>query len=287
VADVDLYDALLGVLDALIQFGAEVPAADAQRLYPQFPVQSLILLSRSQENPAPALLEMFQAEQIRPTAWLAAGDILLQRRAEGFATAVLAGLTVHAQVDVYESGVGGSFGGGNLCCMAGGPFRSRIGWPPLGVYAFSGCGIRLQPGATLLADGPDPVHYHRQVNGSYHADGVTGCACGEDRDLVYQHYLTALLFHPPEEPPLRAHVSHLIEWQGPDAYSSELAAFIAAQQRVFAELARQLGNLRLVSETEAATLRPRLQIRISDYRASPARALPALAPLPENVTVEP
>ncbi len=287
VADVDQHDAMLGVLDALIQFGAEVPLADAQRLYPQFPVQSLILLSRSQEDTTPALLAIFQSEQRWRAAWLAAGNILVQRRAEGFAAAVLAGLTVHAQVDVYDSGVGGGFGGGSLCCGLGGQSRPKIGWPPLGVYAFGGCGIRLQPGATLLADGPDPVYYHRQVNDSYHADGVTGCGCGEDRDLVYQHYLTALLFHPPEEPPLCAHVSHLIEWQGPDAYSSELAAFIAAQQRVFAELARQLGNLRLLSDAEAATQRPRLQIRISDYRASPAPALPALAPLPENVTVEP
>ena len=45
--------------------------------------------------------------------------------------------------------------------------------------------------------------------------------------------------------------------------------------------------LRLLSETEAATLRPRLQIRISDHRASPDPALPALAPLPDDVTVEP
>ena len=104
---------------------------------------------------------------------------------------------------------------------------------------------------------------------------------------MYQHYLTALLFRPPEEPPLRAHVSHLIHWQGPDAYSSDLAAFIAAQQRLFAQVARDLGILRLLSETEAATLRPKLQLRVWDRRASPDPALPALAPLPENVTVEP
>jgi hypothetical protein len=287
VADVDQYDALLGVLDALIQFGAEVPPADAQRLYPQFPVQSLLLLSRSKENPAPALLDMFQTEQIRPTAWLAAGDLLLQRRAEGFAAAVLTGLTVHAWVMVFDPNAGGGFGGGGTC---GGPAvrpRAKNGWPPLAVYAFGCLGDGVQPGAKLLASGPDPVHYHRQVNDNYHVDGVGNCGCGPDRDLVRQHFLTALLYASPEQPPLLAHVSHTITWQGPDAYSSDVAAFIAAQQQLFAQLAQRLRQLSLLSETEAATLRPKLQLRIWDRRASPDPALPALAPLSENVTVEP
>lgn len=43
----DRHDAILEVLDALIQLGSLVPAAEAQRIYPDFPVQSLILLSRS------------------------------------------------------------------------------------------------------------------------------------------------------------------------------------------------------------------------------------------------
>src|SRR5580693_4301025 len=38
--DADQHDAMLGVLDALIQFGVEVPSTDAQRIYPEFPVQS-------------------------------------------------------------------------------------------------------------------------------------------------------------------------------------------------------------------------------------------------------
>ena len=36
-ADVDQHDAILGVLDALIQLGAQVPTGDAQRTYPEFP----------------------------------------------------------------------------------------------------------------------------------------------------------------------------------------------------------------------------------------------------------
>ena len=177
--------------------------------------------------------------------------------------------------------------GGSAFCGFGLKPQPKAGWPPLGVYEFGGCGDRAVPGDTLLAGGTDPAYYRRQVRAGYLSGDQSGGACNADQDLVRQHFLTALLNASPEEPPLRAHVSHSITWQGPDAYSSELAAFNAAQQRVFAELARQLGNLRLLSETEAATLRPKLQLRVWDRRASPDPALPALAPLPENVTVEP
>jgi hypothetical protein len=285
-ADADQHDAMLGVLDALIQFGAQVPAGDAQRIYAEFPVQSLILLSRSQEDTAVALLSIFKSEQRWPAAWLAVGALLLERRAEGFAAAVVEGMTVHAQVMVTEPGTGSGVGGSALCCGAGLPPKDKAGWPPLGVYAFGGCGNRVQVGAMVLAGGTDPAYYHRQVNASYHADALS-CGCNPDKDLVRQHYLTRMLFETDEHPPVRAHVPHTIVWQSPDAYRSELAAFMGEQQHVLAELARRLGERSLLSEAEAKSIRPRLQIRVWDQRASQEDALPAVAPLSENITIEP
>jgi hypothetical protein len=285
--DADRHDVMLGVLDALIQFGAQVPAVDAERIYPEFPVQSLILLSRSQEDTTPALLAIFKSERRSPAAWLAAGALLLKRRAEGFAAAVVEAMTVHALVMVTEPGTGYGSGGSALCCGAGLPPKTKDGWPPLGVYAFGGCGDRLQPGATLLAEGTDPAYYHRQVNASYQVEGVLSCGCVPDRDLVRQHYLTTLLSDSTERPPVRAHVSHTIVWQGLDAYRSELVAFIGEQEHIFAELARRLGEQSLLSEVEVKSARPTLQMRVSDQRATQEPALPAVTGLAENITVEP
>src|SRR5580692_8972723 len=54
--DANRHDAMLEVLDALIQLGARVPVADAQRIYPEFPVQSLIFLGRANmDDASPAL----------------------------------------------------------------------------------------------------------------------------------------------------------------------------------------------------------------------------------------
>ena len=204
--EVDRHDAMLGVLDALIQFDAPVPAADAQRIYPEFPVQSLVLLARSQEDTADALLDIFRNEQRWQVAWLAAGNLLSARRAAGFAAAVIEGMTVHLQVIVTEPGVG--FGGGQSSCCGGGSAAPKAGWPPLGVYSFGGCGADAQTGATLLAGGADPAYYDRQVTAAYRASGASGC-CHLDQDLVREHYLTALtLCDPRRAGRARACVAH-------------------------------------------------------------------------------
>ena len=290
-ADADRHYAMLAVLDTLIHLGADVPAADAQRIYPEFPVQSLILLSRSpNDSPdaVPTLLEIFTSERRSQAAWLAAGNLLLQRCAEGFATAIVEGLTVHAVVTVTEPNAGGGFWGGVLCCGLGGSARAKAGWPPVGVYAFAGCGDRLQPGAVVLAGGTDPAYYYRQVNSSYQIDGASGCCgcCRPDQDLVRQHYLTTLLSASADEPPVRAHVSHTIMWKDVDGYRGELRDFIAQQQRVFAELARRLGERGLVSGEDAKTLRPKLKVRVLDQRPSRQPTLPAIATEADNVMFE-
>jgi len=289
-AEANQHDAMLGVLDALIQLGAQVPSADAQRIYPEFPVQSLILLSRSPNDApeaAPALLAIFRSERQSTAAWLAAGDLLLQRRTDGFAAALVEGLTVHAQVTVAVPNAGGGVGGGSTCCGLAGSAKPKAGWPPVGVYSFGGCGNSLQPGATVLAPGADPAYYYRQVSATYQPEGGSLGCCRPDQDLVRQHFLTALLSASADDPPVRAHVSHTIEWQGVDAYRGELAAFIAEQRRVFEELTRRLGKQGLLSGEDARTLRPTLQIHVWDQRPSHEPALPALETLPDHVTVAP
>ena len=282
--DAEEHFVMLGVLDALIEFGAEVPASEARRIYDEFPAQSLILLARSQEDAMPALLDIFGSKRHRPPAWLAAGNVLFQHRAAGFASLVVENLTVHALAIVADSNSGGGTGGSSSCCGAGYP-PPKAGWPPLGVYAFGGCGNNVQPGAIMLAAGPDPAYYYRQVNTSYQANG-SGC-CNLDLDLVSQHYLTALLSDSSEQPSVRAHISHTIAWRGPDEYRGELAAFIGEQQHLFDALARRLANLGLISNAEADTLRPALEIRVSDIRASHDIALPAFSWSAGKVTVEP
>ena len=160
-----------------------------------------------------------------------------------------------------------------FCCALGSSAKPKAGWPPLEVYAFGGCGDRLQPGAVLLAGGTDPAYYHRQVNAGYQVDGGSLGCCRPDQDRVRQHYLSLLFFASAEA--------------RSDAYRGELAAVIAEQQRVFAEPVRRLGKQALLSGEDAQTLRPALRVRVWDRRASREPALPTVPTVAENVTVEP
>ena len=85
---------------------------------------------------------------------------------------------------------------------------------------------------------------------------------------------------------MRAHVSHTIMWQGLGAYRSELGDFIGQQKHLFAELARRLGEQGLLSEVEAKSIHPRLEIRVWDQRATRIPALTADVALERNVTIE-
>jgi hypothetical protein len=280
------HDAMLEVLDALIQLGAQAPVADAQRMYPEFPVQSLILLSRAKEEATPALFSFFKAEGTWPVAWLASGNLLFQRRARGFSAAVIEGMTVHAQVVVRDPGARGGTGGSASCCGARSPAESKDGWPPVGVYEFGGCGDSLGMGDTVLVPGADPATYRREVNTTYKPGYGLGCGCNLDRDLVRQHYLTALTGNSADDPPMRAHVAHTIVWQSPNAYRRDLAAFIAAQQTGFAALTQRLGELSLLSEEPVDSLRPALHIVIGDQRTLQEPPLPPIGQLAANVTIE-
>jgi hypothetical protein len=281
----DRHDAMLEALDALIQLGARVPAADAQRIYPVFPVQSLILLARSKGDASSALLSIFKSEQRWPVAWLAAGNLLAQQTVKGFAAAVVEGMTIHAQVTVVDANR--QYGGGEgISCGPGDRSSDKAGWPPVGLYEFGGCGDGIVSGATILAAGADPATYRRTVGANYAAGDTSACVCNLDRDLVRQHYLTRLIGISAEEPPVHVHVSHTIVWQSPDGYVRDLNDFVDRQQLSFGELARQLGLRGLLNDEEVKILRPMLQLVIGDRRASREPALPAVGPFAANVTID-
>ena len=91
----DRHDAMLAVLDALIQLRAPVPTEQAHKLYAEFPAPSLILLIRSPDDKVPALFDIFQTARANAN-WLAAGNVLVKKPPPGFATALLSRFTQHS-----------------------------------------------------------------------------------------------------------------------------------------------------------------------------------------------
>jgi hypothetical protein len=282
-ADRDRHDAMLAVLDAVIQLRVAVSASDAARLYPEFPGQSLILLSMDGPNANSFLLDIFRAEKINRAAWLTAGNLLAQRRAPGFAAAVLVNFAVHGELRVIDSnrpvlGTGSSSG-----CGSGG--EGKVGWPLIGTYALS----QKVTGATLLVDGADPTYYRRTVNGAY--DRWDNICCGDcsseraDFNLFREHYVTGLLSAPSQNPPLKSSFNRTIVWKNRDAYSEYLRNLVNDQQEAFAVTARRLVSTGLMTPEEAAAIKPQLEIAILDDREDKSTPLPNPGTLGDFVTL--
>ncbi len=270
------HDAMLAILDALIQMDAAITGDASKRLYSEFPAQSLILLSRawisaeSLKSSNSFLLELFRTEHSQ-LAWLAAGNILAERRAEGFAATVLGTLTVHMNL-VVTSPNGLMGGSASTACGDSfpGPPEDRAAWPEIGTYRLA------EPGAdaTLLADGADPAYYKRKVGRLYsNTEGGGHCSTviAYKRDLLRQHYVTRLLDETQDEPPLKTSIQQTILWENDKAYLAYLTEFVQQQQEVFAEVARRLKSDCLLTEDELAAVKPHLEITIVDDREDKTR----------------
>ena len=269
--DRDEHDAMLPVLDALIQLSIPVPDSDAAKLFSEFPAQSMILLSHSITGAERELLNIFRTAENKCGAWLAAGNLLAMRRTPGFAAALLGSITVHAIVTVTDTddGIGFGLGTGGSCVSGG--FGVKAGWPEVGDYFLS---ESPDLGDLVLAPGTDTAYYGRMVNASYASTRSSACDRQVPRDLARQQYLAQILDASQSDPPLRTDLRYHIAWSSEPPYISELEAIVLRQQEIFSVVAQNLQSAGLITSDEAASSRPRLRITVWDQRREPNPALP-------------
>jgi hypothetical protein len=285
----DDHDAMLGVLDAIIQMDGKVPPELAAKLYTEFPVQAVIFLARGRPATSDFLLDIFQKENsemavaatsARTLAWLAAGDLLMGLRPRGFAAAILGGLTVHAGIRVVDEGSVAGLGPGIGGSCSGPVFPYQwAGWPLVGNYSFAG--------KILLAGGADPLFYARTVTGaSRSADGgELTCGLRLDPDELREHLLAGLAGESASNPSVQSSVETTITWGNDDQYLRDLHAFINRQQVLFDKLSRKLMDEGLISAEERVSARPSLQVRISDERGKKPSSLPVIQDTASNVNI--
>jgi hypothetical protein len=235
----DQRDAMMAVLDALIQLHAAVPAHDVAKMFSDFPVQSLLLVPRAspQNEILPFLLTLFQSEEHNAGVWQSAGNFLVSSHAPGFGATVLKSMTVRATIIVVGP-EGQKFKRGGLFADCIGPERRKVktGWPEIGWYDFSEHSTSDGP----LAPGIDPVYFRRTVDATY-APART-CLFFPDAALVREHYLAAVLNRPIQDPPIKHELTTSIHWSNDDQYRRDLAGFVAGQQKIFADVAAKLGT---------------------------------------------
>jgi hypothetical protein len=284
----DEHDAMLAVLDAIIQMRGGFPTDVTAKLYPEFPAQALISLSHDGPEAASSLLEIFKTENKLPGAWLAAGNLLMVWNPSGFAAAILAGLTVHAHITVVSENSGAGIGGGSGgSCLSGAP-PVKTGWPPVGKYYVRNMTSGFT-GDVLLQGGADPAFYFRTVDAAYVVRNDGESACSKmfelNRDTVREHFLAKLASEPPGKPLVQSYVEQTISWHDDATYVISLRAFIGQQQRLFDALGKKLMDSGLISAEERESARPSLEVRIGDFRRNNPPTLPLLQDPGSNVKI--
>jgi hypothetical protein len=271
----DQHDALLMVLDALIQLRGALPVEQAYKLYPEFAAQSVILLIRSPDDATAELLSIFGKARANWT-WLAAGNVLSKAQTAGFAALLLSRFTQHLKVWVVDAGTAGGEGGGGSECgfSLAGPKR---GWPRVGLYALTQFPERIPwLEARFLIGGETPVHYLRADPGNYDnpPDNPGYCDDG-DRDKYRAQYLVE--FPTPAWPKiaLKSYPEVTIVWQGGDAYRSEFMRAVEEQRTLFRDAVVAIKDHGLTAE-EAASLQPRAELVIRDIRHDKSTPLPVI-----------
>jgi hypothetical protein len=208
-------------LDALIQLGATADSRLLAQLYDRRPAQTLILLSQSNAESGDVLMEIVARASGAP--WFAAANLLLARRAPGFAAALLSDVALTVTISVSHDGtVGLSAGTGifGVSSACGASMGIAPGLPPWPYYRLS---MLPQAGDVVLALGPKPVYYRRFVAsaGTTPAFGDSSISGPTIDDRLT--YLAALGRIEPTSMPVRAHESHTIRWQGDAALSDQIA----------------------------------------------------------------
>lgn len=250
-------------LDALIRLDAEVPPERLLPLYRFAPDEVVILLARSPEGNAAALLTLFE-EETTDARWLAVGNLLAEARARGFAARLLARLEMRATVFVYDSeGDRGYNGGGGDGCGGSRNFFGPTpeGFPPAGHYTLTASPVR---GAAVVARGRRAVYHVRNVQGQ---GDVPYLPCEVvDRDEHRVEYLAELLRTTAEDVGLEARAFHAVVCRDERQCRRALAALRDETARAYAEVLERLASAGLLDASEASTLKPDLTFNLYDQR---------------------
>ena len=257
-------------LDALIRLGAEVPAETLLPLRPSSPDEVLILLARDPRQNQPALLSLF-VEGTPATHWLAAGNLLAETRAMGFAARLMAELKIEAQVYVYDDdgnrsgGVGGGSGGGGC-----GAFRSPDEYPPVFYYFLTTGGAR---GAVVTAPGRHAVYYVRSMSPGCGRSADYGG--GVSRDQYRVEYVADLLGTTEKELNLEPYPFREVVCREERPCRRALAAVRDEVVGGYTGAVKRLLDAELLDPAEAAELKPNVTLHLNDRRERRPFPLPS------------
>ncbi len=260
------------LLDALIQRNADVSLAIVSSIAHDYPVQAAILVSRFPLNQSSSLLE--QRFHSGGDTWEArsfvriAAMMLAKSPPAGFVANIVDASEENLTISVRtESGGSGSSSGGG--CGDGIGASPSNGWPPTFTYNLEENNPN-SPGATLVQLDNDRITYDR-----HSAEGGWGsCHDVQPLNAKTRHGLIAhWLGVDPKEMPWQPEQTQTIVWTSQQQYLHDLGVEIDAQRALLHTTVESLRSVNLLTDNEAATVQPRLSVRVQcDAKPCPLSA---------------
>ena len=265
--------AIEAVADALIQLQAVLPGDLVMRLYPQFPAQTIILLSRASDNTAP-LLHIFQTTRWRDL-WLAAGDLLALHPPPEFVRSLLTGVVatftfrVVAPSDRTEPSRMGS-GCAADSVMSHDP--AFADWPKARMY-------RLNTGGrsrNIFAPGIHPVGFSTWETIDYRDSWGDGDCSPEKSKFWRTGLLAQLQGRTLNDFPLKPETDETIRYSSTALFENSVQAAIESQSNAFRDVVAFFVQSSLLTFEDATALHLQCRIQVQDTRPRPREELPSV-----------
>jgi hypothetical protein len=147
------------------------------------------------------------------------------------------------------------------------------GYPPVGDYDFSLEG----PGATVLAVGPHPVFYIRTPRVAFRPCGGWQPRSRVPSDQERLDYVQALFAGRVETARIFATTYESVIWTGPTDFLRRIGVFRRRREREYQRLIELLIFTGRLTQDEARTFAPAVDVRIFDMRDDQSEPLPPVS----------
>jgi hypothetical protein len=178
------------LFDSLIESGTSVPARMLEPFAQGWTAPVLILTARTKDSED--LLLRFGGEKSRDDVWLAANNLLSERKSQRWYDMIWREISIRHRFHVTDTGdrtiYGGGGGGGEAIC-GDGVLAMPKGFPPVTIYSLRDA---ASPGAVVLATGPQDVYYSRTIAPTDKQVGFGSCVSQVNREAIRFGYLACL-----------------------------------------------------------------------------------------------
>jgi hypothetical protein len=266
----DEYAFLAVLFDAAIEAGITVPAESLEPFEENWPSPVLILLARDTTS-EDSLLRLREGKS-RNIVWLAANNLLFERKSLPWYRAILGEIDVTHRFTVTDPGNGGEIGGGHGGGSCGdGVAAMPKGFPPVTLYTLVDS---AQLGNVWLARGPENVYYERTVVPTNKQVGTGSCGPLPDRMAIRIGYLAQLRHVSAEQAERLFRSETHINYTSAEQFQREAEQSMKTQEQGIRAFIQAIGNDGL----RAPGVHLRIVPEVIDRRQNAKDPLPTVVP---------